>query len=156
MNHWLMKTEPSTFSVDDLAACARQTTFWDGVRNYQARNMLRDEFKAGDLAFMYHSSCEEPGIVAVMEVVDGGYPDPTQFDASNEHFDPGSKTDSPRWYCVDVKLRQRLSRAIGLEELRTHKALQGLRLLQRGNRLSVLPVSATHWKYILGLVKEPR
>lgn len=156
MNYWLMKSEPSTFSVDDLARCARQTTFWDGVRNYQARNMLRDDFQLGDLALLYHSSCDEPGVVAVMEVASNGYPDPTQFERGHDHYDPASKTDSPRWYGVDVRLKARMSRIVTLEELRREPALAGLQLLQRGNRLSVLPVSASHWKHILKLDKPRR
>jgi predicted RNA-binding protein with PUA-like domain len=118
--------------------------------------MLRDEFKAGDLAFMYHSSCDEPGVVGVVEIVRAGYPDPTQFDKKHDHYDPGSKADAPRWYGVDVRLRQRLSRVIGLDELRSHPALREFRLLQRGNRLSVMPVSASHWRCIMGLEKKVR
>jgi predicted RNA-binding protein with PUA-like domain len=151
MNYWLMKTEPSTFGVDHLAACANQTTAWDGVRNYQVRNMLRAEFKRGDLALLYHSSCPQPGIVAVMEVVRTGYPDKTQFDARDHHYDPDSKRDNPRWYGVDVKLKRRLKRLISLEELRDHKQLRELKLLQRGSRLSVVPVSEKEWNFILGL-----
>jgi predicted RNA-binding protein with PUA-like domain len=156
MNYWLMKSEPSTFSVDDLAACPRQTTFWDGVRNYQARNMLRDEFRRGDLAYLYHSSCDEPGIVAIMEIVGSGQPDPTQFQRGHAHYDPASNVEDPRWFGVEVRLRQRMARTITLESLRNEAALGGLKLLQRGNRLSVLPVSAAHWKHILRMDKAAR
>jgi predicted RNA-binding protein with PUA-like domain len=151
MNYWLLKSEPTSFSVDALAACPRQTTAWDGVRNFQARNMLRDEIKKRDLAFFYHSSCEVPGITGIMEVVKAGYPDATQFDPEDKHYDPNSKPDDPRWYCVDVTLKRKLKRTISLEELRAHPPLSSLKLLQRGNRLSVLPVTKIEWDFILTL-----
>ena len=142
MNHWLMKTEPSTFGIDDLERAPRRTTTWDGVRNYQARNMLRDDFAKGDRAFLYHSSCAVPGIVALMRVVRAGSPDPTAKG-------PGE----PRWYAVDVQLERRLGRVITLEELRVHatRKLAKMVLLQRGSRLSVMPVSAAHFDFILTL-----
>ena len=154
MNHWLMKTEPSTFSIDDLAKAPKRTTCWDGVRNYQVRNMMRDQFAVGDLAFMYHSSCEVPGIVGVMKVVSKGYPDTTAFDPKHAHYDPDSDPKEPRWYMVDVRLEQRFSRVIALDELRAHEAgaLRGLRVLQRGNRLSITPIEPAHWRFILSLV----
>lgn len=151
MNYWLLKSEPTAFSVDSLAASPHQTTTWDGVRNFQARNMLRDEIQKGDLAFFYHSSCEVPGITGIMEVVKAGYLDMTQFNPEDEHYDPSSKLDDPRWYCVDVELKRKLKRIITLEELRTHPPLSGLKLLQRGNRLSVLPVAKADWDFILTL-----
>ena len=153
MRYWLMKTEPSTFSVEDLAAAPRRTTAWDGVRNYQARNMLRDEVKKGDQAFLYYSSTEVPGIVAIMRIVKGGYPDLTAFDRKHHHYDAGSDPQKPRWYVVDVQLERRLARTIPLEELRTHarRELKGMVLLRPGNRLSVTPVEAAHWKFILSL-----
>jgi predicted RNA-binding protein with PUA-like domain len=153
MNYWLMKTEPETFGVDDLARAPKKTSMWDGVRNYQARNMLRDDFKKGDRAFLYHSSCEIPGIAGVVEVVRTAYPDPTAFEKKHVHFDEGSDPDNPRWYVVDVRLERRLKRVITLDELREHetRALDGLLLLKRGNRLSITPVSAAHWKFILSL-----
>ncbi len=153
MRHWLMKTEPGTFGVDDLAAKPRATTMWDGVRNYQARNMLRDQMKRGDLAFLYHSSCDVPGIVAVLDIVKEGYPDPTAFDRRDPHFDPDSDPRKPRWYALDVHLKRRLARTIELDELRKHAAreLRGMVLLRPGNRLSVMPVEAAHWKFILSL-----
>jgi predicted RNA-binding protein with PUA-like domain len=153
VRYWLMKTEPTTFSVEDLAAAPRRTTGWDGVRNYQARNMLRDEMQRGDQAFLYYSSCEVPGIVAIMQIVKRGYPDPTAFDRKDHHYDPGSDPQNPRWFMVDVQLKRRLARTITLQQLRVHaqRELAGLVLLRPGNRLSVMPVSAAHWKFILSL-----
>ena len=153
MNHWLMKTEPSTFSIDDLAKAPKRTTCWDGVRNYQVRNMMRDQFAVGDLAFMYHSSCEVPGVVGVMKVVSKGYPDAAAFDRKHAHYDPDSNPKDPRWYMVDVRLEQRFSRVISLDELRTHAngKLSELLLLKRGNRLSITPVSAAEWRFICSL-----
>ena len=153
MHYWLMKSEPESFSVEDLAASPRRTTAWDGVRNYQARNMLRDDMRRDDQAFLYYSSCEVPGIVAIMQIVKEGYPDPTAFDRKNPHYDPASDPHDPRWFMVDVQLKRRLARTITLEELRAHarRELAGLVLLRPGNRLSVMPVAAAHWKFILSL-----
>ena len=153
MHYWLMKTEPDTFGVDDLAAAPRSTTSWDGVRNYQARNMIRDEMKRQDQVFLYHSSITVPGIVAVMEVVKEGYPDKTAFDRKDHHYDADSDPAKPRWFVVDVRLKRRLARVITLEELRKHaaKELQGMVLLRPGNRLSVMPVEAAQWNFILSL-----
>ena len=150
MNYWLMKTEPSTFSIDDLAKAPKRTTCWDGVRNYQVRNMLRDQFAVGDLAFMYHSSCDIPGVVGVMKVVSKGYPDATAFDRKHAHYDPESDPKAPRWYMVDVRLEQRFSRVISLDELRRHAdgKLRDLLIPKRGNRLSITPVSAAEWRFI--------
>jgi len=151
MNHWLLKSEPTSFGIDDLAASPGSTTAWDGVRNYQARNMLRDEMRRGDLAFFYHSSCEVPGIVGIVEIVKAAYVDATQFDLNDDHYDPESSRDAPRWYCVDVKLKRKLKRTISLAELHAQRSLSGLKLLQRGNRLSVMPVSSADWKRIVDL-----
>ena len=153
MNYWLMKTEPSTFGVDDLAKKPKKTAMWDGVRNYQARNMLRDDFRKGDLAFLYHSSTEVMGIAGIMQVVRSAYPDPTQFDKKNDHFDPGSDPKDPRWLVVDVQLKRRFKRVITLDELRAHAddELDGMLLLKRGNRLSITPVTDTHWEFVLSL-----
>ena len=154
MRYWLMKTEPDTFSVDDLEAAPRATTSWDGVRNYQARNMIRDEMKRQDQVFLYYSSTAVPGIVAVMDVVKEGYPDKTAFDPKDHHYDPESDPAKPRWFMVDVRLKKRLARMVTLEELRKHatKELKGMVLLRPGNRLSVTPVEPAHWKFILSLV----
>jgi predicted RNA-binding protein with PUA-like domain len=153
MNHWLMKTEPSTFGVDDLAKKPKKTAMWDGVRNYQARNMLRDDFRKGDLAFIYHSSTDVTGVAGIAQVVRTAYPDPTQFDRRSDHYDAGSKREDPRWFVVDVQLKRRLKRVITLDELRAHAggALDGMLLLKRGNRLSITPISEAHWDFILSL-----
>ena len=153
MRYWLMKTEPQTFGVDHLAAAPRHTSPWDGVRNFQARNMLRDEMQRGDEAFLYHSSCEVPGIAAIMRIVKGGYPDATAFERKHHHYDADSDPKNPRWFMVDVQLMQPLARTISLEELRKYetKQLKGMMLLRRGNRLSITPVESAHWKFILSL-----
>jgi predicted RNA-binding protein with PUA-like domain len=154
MQYWLMKTEPSTFSLEDLAKAPRQTTAWDGVRNFQARNMLRDQMKRGDQAFLYYSSTDVPGIAGVMEITKEGYPDPTAFDRKHHHYDPESDPQAPRWFMVDVKLKERFDRIIALTELRAHatKELKGMVLLRPGNRLSVSPVEPAHWKFIRSLL----
>ncbi|MBI4006603.1 MAG: EVE domain-containing protein [Gammaproteobacteria bacterium] len=151
MQYWLMKSEPDVFSIDDLMRSPGITEPWDGVRNYQARNMLRDEMKKGDLALFYHSSCEEPGIVGIMEIVKEGYPDSTAFNPKHKYYDPKSKADNPAWYRVDVKLKRKLNRTITLTELRDTKSLQNMKLMQRGNRLSVMPVTKKEWNIILSL-----
>jgi predicted RNA-binding protein with PUA-like domain len=153
MQFWLMKTEPATFGLEHLAAAPRATCSWDGVRNFQARNMIRDEMQRRDQAFLYHSSCDTPGIVAIMEIVKQGYPDPTAFDRKDHHYDPDSDPTKPRWFMVDVRLKRRLAREISLDELRKHGAqeLKGMVLLRPGNRLSVMPIEAAHWKFILSL-----
>ena len=149
MNHWLMKTEPDTFSIDDLKRKKREA--WDGVRNYQARNFMRDDMRVGDGVFFYHSNCAEPGIAGLAEVATDAYPDPSQFDPKSKYFDPGSSRDNPRWMLVDVKFVKKLKRVITLDELKNHQALADMRLLRKGNRLSVMPVEAAEWKYILEL-----
>lgn len=149
MNYWLMKSEPGEFSIDDLKKVKVEP--WDGVRNYQARNMMRDEMKKGDLAFFYHSNCDEPGIVGIITIDKEGYPDPTAFDPDDKHYDPKSDPDDPRWYLVDVKYKRKLKRIISLKELRDKKPLKDMKLLQKGNRLSVMPVSKKEWEYILGM-----
>ncbi len=151
IRHWLMKSEPDTFSLDHLAAMPNRTTMWDGVRNYQARNMLRDDMQRGDLAFFYHSNCAEPGVVGIVEVVRAAYPDPSAFDPESPYFDPKSDPDKPRWYVVDVRLKQRLKRTITLGALKAAPELAGMALVRRGNRLSVLPVTPAEWNFILGL-----
>lgn len=152
MAYWLMKSEPDCFSIQDLAARPQQTESWDGVRNYQVRNMMRDQMREGDLAFFYHSSCAEPGIYGVMKLRSNAYPDPTQFDPEADHYDPTSKPEEPRWLLVDVQFVRELRRPILLSELRQHEAaLGGLKILEKGSRLSVVPVRAEHWEFILGL-----
>ena len=153
MNHWLLKSEPDSFSIDDLGKAPKQTTMWDGVRNFQARNMLRDSMKKGDLAFFYHSSCDVPGIAGIVSVVREGYPDVSAFDPKNHHYDADSKKDAPRWYAVDLKLVRKLKRVITLDELRKHadKKLRDFVLLRRGNRLSVMPVAKKDWDFVLSL-----
>jgi predicted RNA-binding protein with PUA-like domain len=153
VSHWLLKTEPGTFGIDHLAALPQRTAPWDGVRNYQARNFLRDQVQRGEQAFIYHSSCALPGIVGIVSVARAAYPDATAFDRRHRHFDAGSDPQAPRWFVIDVQLQRRLRRVITLDELRTHAAdkLRGMRLLQRGNRLSVMPVDAAHWEFILSL-----
>jgi len=153
MQHWLMKSEPDVFGIDDLARARRRTTGWDGVRNYQARNFMRDGMARGDQAFFYHSNCAEPGIAGIVEISRTAYPDPTAFDPKDPHYDPGSTPEKPRWYMVDVTLVRRLERVITLADLRKYaeKELKGLALLRRGNRLSILPVSERQWRFILSL-----
>jgi len=151
MNYWLMKSEPEEFGVDDLEARPKKTEPWDGVRNYQARNMMRDQMKKGDLAFFYHSNCEVPGIVGVMKIAREGYPDPTAFDPEDKHYDPKSDPDNPRWFLVDVKFVRKLKRTIPLSELREQPKLANLALVRRGNRLSVMPVAKAEWDLILKL-----
>jgi predicted RNA-binding protein with PUA-like domain len=153
MGYWLMKSEPDVFGIDHLEKRPRRTEPWDGVRNYQARNMLRDEMRTGDLAFFYHSSCAEPGIVGIMEIVREGYPDATQFDPDAKYYDPASDPAQPRWYRVDVRYVRHLARPVALAELKIYAdgPLAGLPLLRRGNRLSVMPVTPGQWAFILGL-----
>ncbi|WP_347989206.1 EVE domain-containing protein [Methylomonas sp. AM2-LC] len=151
MQYWLMKSEPDAFGIDDLFQRPQQTEPWDGVRNYQARNMLRDEMKTGDQVFFYHSNCDEPGIVGIAQIVREGYPDHTAFDPDNKHFDPKSHPDKPSWYMVDVKFVRKLSRTISLRELKLKTELAELALLRRGNRLSIMPVNAEQWQFILAL-----
>lgn len=151
MNYWLFKSEPDVFGIDHLMKVPKRTEHWDGVRNYQARNMMRDEMRKGDLAFFYHSNCAEPGIVGIVEIVRGGYPDFTAFDPDTKYFDPKSDPDNPRWYMVDVKFKRRLKRTVTLTELKEHPELEGMPLVRKGNRLSVMPVAPEHWEFILGL-----
>jgi predicted RNA-binding protein with PUA-like domain len=154
VRYWLMKSEPDEFSIDDLAAAPNHTTPWFGVRNYQARNFMRDEMRVGDRAFFYHSSCPEPGIAGVMEVRAAAYPDASQFDRKSEYYDAQSTPDEPRWLNVDVKLVKK-TRFVPLAELRASRELAGMRVLQRANRLSITPVAPAEWKFVTGrLMKE--
>ena len=147
-SHWLMKSEPDEFSIDDLVKAPNQTTPWFGVRNYQARNYMRNEMQPGDGVLFYHSSCDVPGIYGLAEVASAPYPDATQFDPKSEYYDPKSKREAPRWTLVDVKL-DRKTRAMPLDEMRGYPELEDMVTLQRGNRLSVTPVTAAHWKFIV-------
>lgn len=151
MNYWLMKSEPDVFGIDHLEQCPDQTEPWDGVRNYQARNMMRDEMRVGDQVFFYHSNCKVPGIVGIAEVVREGYPDYTARDPESNYHDPKSTEEKPIWYMVDVRFVRKLKRNISLEELKQRPELEGMPLVRRGNRLSVMPVSAEHWEMILAL-----
>ncbi len=151
MRYWLMKSEPDVFGVDDLAAAPRKTTAWWGVRNYQARNFMRDDMQRGDLAFFYHSSCPEPGIAGIMKVSRLAYPDATQFDRKGEYFDPAATKEEPRWVNVDVTLVKK-TRLVSIQELRSYRELAGMRVLQRGNRLSITPVTPAEWEFIGGLL----
>jgi predicted RNA-binding protein with PUA-like domain len=150
MRYWLMKSEPADCSIDDLAASPQQTVAWVGVRNYQARNFMRDGMQLGDLAFFYHSSCPQPGIAGIARISRSAYPDATQFDPNSKYFDPASKPDNPRWLHVDVQLVRKLP-LISLTALRAQPTLANLRILQRGNRLSITPVDESHWQQILQL-----
>jgi predicted RNA-binding protein with PUA-like domain len=156
MKYWLMKSEPDVFGIDHLAKMPGRRSAWDGVRNYQARNMLRDDFAVGDRAFFHHSSCDTPGIYGTIEVVRAGHPDPSQFDRRSKYFDAGSDRQNPRWYQVEVRLRKKFAHPVTLETLREHAggALKDLLVLRRGNRLSVMPVSAAEWKFIHRLARE--
>lgn len=151
MRYWLLKSEPGVFGIDDLAAAPRKTEHWDGVRNYQARNFMRDDMRKGDRAFFYHSNCAQPGIAGIVEIVRESYPDRTAFDPESEHYDPRSAPDTPRWFMVDVKLVRRLKRVIPLAELKAHDALRDMPLVRRGNRLSVMPVTAMQWDTICSM-----
>ncbi len=148
MRYWLMKTEPDEFSIDDLRK--KKVEPWTGVRNYQARNFMR-EMKPGDGVLFYHSSCEVPGVAGIAEVATDAHPDPTQFDKKSDYYDAASKREEPRWSLVDVGFKRKLKRVIPLSELKDKSALEGFALLARGNRLSVLPVSKPQWDFILGL-----
>jgi len=150
MRYWLMKSEPSEVSIDDLAAAPGQSVAWFGVRNYLARNFMRDQMRVGDGVLFYHSSCAAPGIAGICQVSKLAYPDETQFDPDSPYFDPKATRDKPRWMNVDVKL-VRKTRLVSLAELRAHLQLADMQVLQRGNRLSITPVDPAHWKFILKL-----
>ncbi len=150
-HYWLVKSEPDCFSIDDLAAAKGQTTYWDGVRNYQARNMLRDLMKVGDQVLFYHSNAKPPGVAGVVEVVREGYPDTTAFDPKHEHYDPKSRQEDPTWYMVDLRLVEKFPSELSLPELRGISQLSGMPLLQRGSRLSVQPVSQEEFELIVNL-----
>ena len=152
MRYWLMKSEPYKFSIDDLAASPDQTTAWDGVRNYQARNFMWKQMKIGDLAFFYHSCCTQPGITGIVEVTQSAFPDATQFDPNNRHHDPKAYQENPRWFKVEITFRQK-TRLLTIKELRQYPELQRMRILQTGNRLSITPVDPYEWKFILKILQ---
>ena len=154
MRYWLMKSEPSEFSIDDLVAAPKQTTAWFGVRNYQARNFMRDDMKLRDPVLFYHSSCPDPGVAGIAEVSRLAYPDETQFDRESPYYEPKSTRNNPRWLHVDVKL-VRKTRLISLAELRSQKPLADMVILRRGNRLSITPVTPAEWKFVLALADKP-
>ncbi|MDX1513269.1 MAG: EVE domain-containing protein [Gammaproteobacteria bacterium] len=154
MAYWLMKSEPGEFSIDDLKNRPKRTEPWDGVRNYQARNMMRDEMRKGDGVLFYHSNCETPGVVGIAEIASEAYPDPTAFDPEDKHYDPKSDPEDPRWYLVDVRFVRKLKRTIALSELKRESALKDLQLVKRGNRLSIMPVTRKQWDHILGMEKR--
>ncbi len=148
-SYWLMKSEPDVYSYAHLEAAPKQTTLWDGVRNYQARNMMRDEMKVGDLILYYHSNTKPPGVVGVARVVKEGYPDPTQFDPKDSHFDPKSQQENPRWYVVDIQAVAPLKSYVSLDDIKANGKLAEMAVVQRGQRLSVQPVTAPHFREVL-------
>ena len=152
MNYWLMKSEPESFSIADLKSRPKKTEHWDGVRNYQARNFMR-AMKKGDLAFFYHSSCEVPGVYGVIEIARAAYPDHTAWDPENHHYDPKSTPERPLWYMVDVRFQREFKRPATLSAIKAQAALKNMRLVQRGSRLSVMPVTVKEWNTILKLEK---
>ena len=151
MNYWLIKSEPTSYSIDDLIKEKNKTTCWDGVRNYQARNFMRDEMKENDLTFFYHSSCQEPGIAGIVKVVREGYPDHSALNPDEHHYDPKSTLENPRWVMVDVQFQKKFSKLITLSALKNNPLLNDLLILRKGNRLSVTPVSKAHWKAIVAM-----
>lgn len=151
MNHWLFKSEPDTFGIDHLQQRPKQTEHWDGVRNYQARNMLRDQIKVGDKAFFYHSNCTPPGIVGIMEIVKSAYPDPSSWNPDSKYYDPKSSPENPRWFMVDVHFVKKFPRMITLDEIKNHPLLENIVVARRGNRLSITPVTEEEWNVILSL-----
>ena len=154
MAFWLFKSEPFKWGWDEQKKAGEKGTQWTGVRNYQARNFMRDQMVKGDLAFFYHSNCTEPAVVGMMEVVGKAYPDHTQFDSQEKYFDPDSPSDNPRWLMVDIRFRRKFSNIVTLRAMKSEKRLSDMRLVQRGNRLSILPVTAREWRHILKMADE--
>ena len=151
MAYWLMKSEPEVFGIDDLAARPNKTEHWDGVRNYQARNMIRDDMKVGDWVLFYHSNCKQPGVVGIAKIVKAAYPDHTAFDPDSKYYDEKSDPANPRWFMVDVKFERKLNRCISLDELKQKSELSDMPLVRRGNRLSIMPVTEQQWDMVLAL-----
>jgi predicted RNA-binding protein with PUA-like domain len=155
MRYWLMKSEPDECSIDDALAAPGAIVPWTGVRNYQARNYMRDEMRIGDGVLFYHSSCAEPGIAGLAEVASGPYPDPTQFDRASPYYDPASTRDAPRWILVDIRALKK-TRLVSLAELHAHRELENMAVLRRGNRLSITPVAANEWRFIVNRLLKGR
>ncbi len=151
MKYWLMKSEPDVFSFEDLKSRPKKTEPWNGVRNYQARNFMRDEMKVGDLILFYHSSCPVPGVAGIAKVSSAPYPDVTQFDKKSEYYDPKASLENPRWFLIDVSFHKNLKTHVSLEQLKSMEELKDMRLLQKGNRLSILPVAPEEFDFIVGL-----
>ena len=154
MRYWLMKSEPNTFSIDTLKSRPNKTDHWDGVRNYQARNMMRDDMKKGDLVLFYHSNCTPPGVAGIAKIVKEAYPDHTAFDPDSPYFDPKSNPENPRWMMVDVQFQEKFPRLISLDTLKTLPALHDCALIRKGNRLSIMPISQAGWNAVLKIAKE--
>lgn len=154
MRYWLMKSEPDCFSIDDLKKRPKQSSMWDGVRNYQARNFMKDQMQKGDLAFFYHSNANPPHIAGIIEISsDKSYPDPSQFDPKTDHYDPKSSNDNPRWWLVDVKFKEKFSSPISLEAIKNNPKLKTMMVIQKGSRLSIQPVSKEEWHEVLLMLK---
>jgi len=151
MAYWLFKSEPTTFSIDDLIRSPKQTTHWNGIRNYQVRNMLRDDMQAGDLVFFYHSNATPPGIVGIMEIVKTGYPDDSAWDKKSHYFDAKSSIEKPLWYQVDVRFVKKFKTIISLDDIKKNPQLSTMLIVRKGNRLSITPVSAKEWKIITSM-----
>ncbi len=154
MKYWLMKSEPDAYSIEDLAAQKKKTDHWDGIRNYQARNFIRDDMATRDLAFFYHSNCESPAVVGIIEIVSSAYPDHTAFDPTEKYYDSKSDPDNPRWFMIDVQLVKRFRNKVTLVEIRSESKLKNMKLVQKGNRLSILPLTEREWKHILMMAGE--
>jgi predicted RNA-binding protein with PUA-like domain len=154
MNYWLIKSEPDVFSFDDLLAAPNQTSMWEGVRNYQARNFMRDTMQVGDRVLYYHSSTTPPGVVGIAEVASAAYSDPTQFDSKSDYYDPKASPDSPRWVVVDIRGIATLPRIVTLDEIKATAQLADMRLVQRGNRLSVMPITQLEYETIISLAQK--
>jgi len=153
MRYWLMKTEPDTFSIDDLIKSENQTTHWDGIRNYQARNFMRDDMQIGDMVLIYHSNCKEPAVVGLGEVSSEPYPDFTAFDPGSKYYDPKSSEENPRWVMVDVRFREKFSKPVTLKQIKQDSKFDGMKLVQRGMRLSIQPVEASEYAEIIRLAR---
>ncbi len=154
MNYWLMKSEPDVFGIDHLKKMPKQTEHWDGVRNYQARNFMRDDMKVGDAVFFYHSNCKVPGIVGIAKVVKESYPDHTAFDPDTKYYDPKSDPNKPRWFMVDIQFVKKFKGTISLTDMKQRPELEGMRLLMKGNRLSVMPIEKEHWDAVHDLYQQ--